>query len=185
MNTNLSERSFIPYPTNRVVGTIADAAHADAAVAALVKAGFERQSIDALSGDEGLSRLDPAGTEHGVLERLQRSLIRTGSPAEEYRYLMHHVEDVRAGRVVIMALAPGREARTVAADILNAHDAEFVGFYGRWAWRGLAPSRTHPDAEDATEARARAGQPEDMPRLFVEAWNGRDPDACVAIRLAQ
>ena len=39
-----------------------------------------------------------------------------------------------------MALAPEREGRTVAADILNAHGAEFVGFYGRWAWQGLQPS---------------------------------------------
>ena len=137
MDTNPTERNFIPYPTNRVVGTIADAQRADSAVTALVEAGFDRQSIDVVHGDEDLSRLDPTGAEHGVLERLQRALIRTGGPAEEYKHLMHHVEDVRAGRFVIMVLAPEREQRTVAADILNAYGAEFVGFYGRWAWQGL------------------------------------------------
>ena len=140
MDTKSTERGFIPYPTNRVVGTIADAEHADAAVKALVEAGFDRHSIDVLHGEEDLSRLDPTGAEHGVLERLQRAVIRTGGPVEEYKHLMHHVEDVRAGRWVIMVLAPKREARTVAGDILSVHGAEFVGFYGRWAWEGLTPS---------------------------------------------
>ena len=38
---------------------------------------------------------------------------------------------------VIMVLAKEREKRNVAADILNSHGAEFVGFYGRWAWQSL------------------------------------------------
>jgi len=137
MKIKTTELTFIPYPTNRVVGTIADEAHASAAVEALVQAGFDRHSLDVLHGEEDLSRLDPTGSEHGVLERLQRALLRTGRPVEEYRHLMHHVEDVRAGRWVVMVPAPEREARTIAADILNAHGAGFVGFYGRWAWVGL------------------------------------------------
>ena len=84
MDTDRTKRNFIPYPTNRVVGTIAHAEHAAAAVNALLEAGFDRQSIDVLHGDKDLSRLDPTGAEHGVLERLQRALIRTGAPAEEY-----------------------------------------------------------------------------------------------------
>ena len=139
MATNAIEGGFIPYPTNRVVGTIADAEHADAVVQALVNAGFERGAIDVLHGEEGLNRLDPTGAGHGVLERLQRAVIRTGAPAEEYRYLTHHVEDVRDGRFVIMVLAPERDKRTIVADILDANGAEFVGFYGKWAWQGRNP----------------------------------------------
>lgn len=129
---------FIPYPTSHVVGTIADAKRADAAVEALVGAGFERPSLAVLHGEDGLRRLDPTGAQHGVLERLQRALIRIGARAEEYRHLMRHVDDVRAGRRVVMVPAPKTEARAVAADILNAYGAESVGFYGRWAWHGLA-----------------------------------------------
>ena len=180
MDTNPPERSFIPYPINRVVGTIADAKHSDAAVKALVDAGFDRDSIDVLHGADDLSRLDPTGAEHGILERLQRALIRTGGSAEEYKHLMHHVEDVRAGRFVIMILAPEREGRTVAADILNAHGAEFVGFYGRWAWQALTAS-SGPAAAGITDAHAFAGRPEDVPGLFVEAWNKRDPDALASL----
>ena len=52
-------RDFIPYPTNRVVGTIADADKARAAIDALLQAGFDREHIDILHGEEDLQRLDP------------------------------------------------------------------------------------------------------------------------------
>ena len=181
MDSNASDRDFIPYPTNRVVGTIADAEHAGAAVTALVGVGFDRQFIDVLHGDEDVNRLDPTGTAHGVLERLQRALIRTGGPAEEYKHLMHHVQDVRAGRFVIMVLAPERERRTIAADILDRHGAEFVGFYGKWAWRGFTPTSVPAVADRSSDADGYAARPEDIPRLFAEAWNRRDPDALASL----
>ena len=180
MDGNRTEGGFIPYPTNRVVGTIADADQTDAAVAALVNAGFERESIDVLHGEQDLSRLDPQGTQHGILERLQRALIRTGGPAEEHRHLLHHADDLRAGRFVVMVLAPERDRRTVAGDILDAHGAEFVGFYGRWAWTGR-PSERRPAAHPLAGSDARAGTPDVIPRLFVEAWNRRDPDALASL----
>ena len=181
METDTTERGFISYPTNRVVGTIADAAHADTAINALVEAGFNRESIDVLHGEEDVSRLDPTGAEHGLLERLQRALIRTGGPVEEYKHLTHHVEDIRAGRFVIMVLAPAREQRIVAADILNANGAEFVGFYGRWAWQGLTQDSSAARADTVTAAHPYAARPEDIPRLFMEAWNRRDPDALASL----
>ena len=137
----MNQTRFIAYPTNHVVGTIADATRADAAVEALADAGFERPSLVVLHGADGLLRLDPTGAQHGVLERLQRALIRLGAPAEEYRHLLRHVDDVRAGRRVVMVPAQGTEARAVAADILNAYGADAVGFYGRWAWQGLGGDR--------------------------------------------
>ena len=55
-----------------------------------------------------------------------------------FKSLSRHAEDVRAGRFVIMVLAEEREKRNLAADILNSHGAEFVGFYGKWAWQSMA-----------------------------------------------
>ena len=63
--------------------------------------------------------------------------VRVLGPAEESKYLSRHVEDLRAGRFVIMVLAPEPEKRKLAARILNAHDGEFVGFYGPWSWQSL------------------------------------------------
>jgi uncharacterized protein (TIGR02246 family) len=68
---------------------------------------------------------------------------------------------------VIMVLMKRRVQRTVAADILHQHGAEFVGFYGRWAWEGLP----------ASTQRA----PQDIPALFARAWNTRNADALASL----
>lgn len=151
---------FVPYPTNCVVGTVGDAGAAGTAIDALLQAGFHREDIDILHGEKDVQRLDPAT--HGFLAQFQRTLIRTFE-LEEFKHLTHHLEDVRAGRFVIMVLTKRRVQRIVAADILNRNGAEFVGFYGRWAWEDLsAPAQTSP---------------EDVPASFARAWNARDPDA--------
>jgi hypothetical protein len=131
---------FVNYPTNRVVGTIADATQARAAIEALLHAGVEREAIDVLHGEKGLHRLDVSGVEHGFLAQFQRTMIRLAGPAEEYAHLRHHVEDVRAGRFVIMVLANDQDRRDLVARILNAHSAEFIGFYGTWAWTSMSGS---------------------------------------------
>jgi uncharacterized protein (TIGR02246 family) len=159
-------RSFIAYPTNRVVGTIGGAGEAREAIEALVRAGFDEADVDVLHGEEDLHRLDPTGAEHGFFARFQRTLIRT-LEHEEFQQLTHHVEDVRAGRFVIMVLAKRRVQCIVAADILHRYGAEFVGFYGRWAWKELpAIAQTSP---------------EDIPVLFARAWNDRDPTALASL----
>jgi uncharacterized protein (TIGR02246 family) len=178
--TTTERRDFIPYPTNRVVGTVAVAKDARAAVNALLLAGFDRQDIDILHGEADVHRLDPTGEEHGFLAQFQRTLLRTAGPAEEYKHLRHHVEDVRAGRFVIMVLARERDQRTRAADILNAHGAEFVGFYGRWAWQGLSPEVAVSRAEAGVGDQL-AMRPEQIVSLFAEAWNKRDPDALASL----
>ena len=133
--------AYIAYPTNRVVGSIVDPKHAQAAIEALLQVGFARQDIDILHGEEDLHRPDPTGAEHRFLAQFQRTLIRT--LGDEYKHLQHYVEDVRAGRCVIMVLAKTRDKREAAADILGAHGAESIEFYGRWAWQSLEP---HPAA---------------------------------------
>ena len=70
-------RDFIPYPTNRVVGSVGDVVKAREAVAALLRAGLDQKAIDVLHGEEDLHRLDPTGAEHGFLAQVQRTVIRT------------------------------------------------------------------------------------------------------------
>lgn len=155
-------RNFIAYPTNRVVGTVGDDDKAKAAIDALLRAGFDRQDIDILHDEKDLKRLDPTGADHGFFAQFQRTLIRA-LDLEEFKHLTHHVDDVRAGRFVIMVLAKRRAQRIVAADILHRHGAEFVEFYGRWACEDL------PSTAQRT--------PEEIPALFAQAWNERDPTA--------
>jgi uncharacterized protein (TIGR02246 family) len=159
-------RNFIRYPLNRVVGTVGDAGKAGAAVEALLRAGFNREDIDILHGEEDLQRLDPTGVEHGFLAQFQRTLIRTFE-LEEFKQLTHHVEDVRAGKFVIMVLTKRRLQRMLAADVLHQHGAEFVEFYSRWACEELPASAQ--------------SSPEDIPMLFARAWNERNPDALACL----
>jgi hypothetical protein len=146
MSTPAHRDDFIAYPTNRVAGTIDDAAAARRAVEALTAAGFARDAIDVLHGEQDLHRLDPSGGEHGVFAQLQRALIR-GAAGSEIKRLNYHVDDVRAGKSVIMVLAPDGRARAAAANILHAHGAEFVGFYGRWAYEALPSAAATPQSQ--------------------------------------
>ncbi len=167
MKTASADRTdFISYPTNRVVGTVGDDSRAREAIDALLRAGFEREAIDILHDEKDLKRLDPTGSQHGFLAQFQRTLIRAFD-LEEFKHLTHHVEDVRAGRFVIMVLTKRRVQRILAADILHQYGAEFVGFYGRWAWEGLP----------ATAQRS----PQDIPALFARAWNDRDADMLASL----
>jgi uncharacterized protein (TIGR02246 family) len=159
-------RDFIRHPTNRVVGTVADSEKAREAVDALIRAGFKVQDIDVLHGDEDLHRLDPTGAQHGFLAQVQRTVIRTFD-LNEFKHLTHIVEDVQAGRFVIMVLAKRSDQRLAAGDILHKYGAEFVGFYGRWAWTDLPALGKYT--------------PADVPELFARAWNTRDPDALAAL----
>ena len=161
-----ARRDFIPYPTNRVVGTVTNAGQAREAIGALLQAGFQQQDIDLLQGEEGLRRLDETGAEHGFLAQFQRTVIRTFD-LDEFKHLSHHVEDIRAGRCVLMVLTKRQAQRGVAAEILHQHGAAFVGFYGRWAWADLPPNRQN--------------SPEDIPVAFAQAWNARDPDALASL----
>jgi hypothetical protein len=157
---------FIAYPTNRVVGTIADLTKARAAIEALLHVGFAQHDIEILHGEEDLHRRDP---EHRFLAQFQRTLSRKLAEykhlrlGEEFEHLRHFVDDVRAGRCVVMVLAKKRDKREIAAGILCTHGAKFVEFYGRWSWQELephplldpTPGRTYEAQLDGTATRVR------------------------------
>jgi hypothetical protein len=128
---------FIPYPMDRVVGTMADTAQARAAIEALLQRGVDPAHIDVLYGESGLHRLDPDGAEHGFWARFQRTLIHTIAVNEESSHLRHHVEDLRSGRILIMVLVSEGHTREDIAETLSANGAAHIGFFGKWAWEAL------------------------------------------------
>ena len=128
---------FIPYPTNRVVGTIADSTQARAAIEALLERGVDPERIDLLYGETGLHRLDPDGAEHGFWARFQRTLINTLAINAESSHLARHVEDLAAGHFVVMVLASDVGTREEIAETLRAGGAKHVGFFGPLAWQAL------------------------------------------------
>jgi molybdenum cofactor biosynthesis MoaF-like protein len=145
--------AFIAYPTNRVVGSIADPKRAQEAIEALLGVGFAREDIDILHGEDDLHRPDKSGNEGRFLSQFQRTLVHT--LADEHKHLRHYIDDVRAGRSVIMVLAKRRGRRETAADILGSHGAEAVEFYGRWAWHALEPHAVVPSDDSPDPASGR------------------------------
>ena len=129
---------FIPYPINRVVGTMLDGRRARAAIEALLQRGVDPAHIDVLYGESGLHRLDPEGAEHGFWARFQRRLINTLAVNEESSHLRQHAEDLRAGRIVIMVLVTEHHTRQEIGETLSAHGADHVGFFGKWTMEALA-----------------------------------------------
>jgi hypothetical protein len=124
-NASPMDESFIAYPINRVAGTIADRADAEAAVEALLQAGIE-----------------------ALLARFHRSFIHVAGINEESAALEHHVNDLRAGRFVIMVRAKAAAERQIVAGVLDAHRATFIGFFGRSALRALERNDTATPAAD-------------------------------------
>jgi hypothetical protein len=138
----LQSDDFIAYPTNRVVATLADAGHTQAAVDDLLKAGFAREDIDVLNCEADIHRPPPAGSENRFAQ-VHRTLTRTVS--DEYKHLRHYVEDLRSGRCVVMVLAKKPDRRETAANILSTHGADAIEFFGRWSWQELEGHPALPD----------------------------------------
>src|SRR5262245_56192553 len=145
--------AFIAYPTNRVVGSIADPERAQEAIEALLGVGFAREDIDILHSEEDLHRADKSGNDRRFLSQFQRTVVHT--LADEHKHLSHYVDEVRAGHSVIMVLAKKRGRRETAADILGSHGAAGIEYYGRWAWHALEPHAVAPSDDSPDPAAGR------------------------------
>lgn len=128
--------AFLTYPTNKLIGVIADAPQAKAAIETLHVAGFAEDRVDLLCGPEGMRRLDVSGKAHGVLARLYRFIEGFGDM--EHYHLKRYEQELLAGHVVIAVKARDQESREQARQILKTHDGYFINFYGRWHVEGLA-----------------------------------------------
>jgi hypothetical protein len=123
-------RAFLTYPTNKLIGVIADAPHAKAALEALNGAEFAEDQVDLLRGPEGARRLDVSGKEHGVLARLCRFIEGFGDM--ECPHLKRYEQELLAGHCVVTVEARAHECREQARQIMKTHDGCFVNFYGCW-----------------------------------------------------
>ena len=71
----------------------------------------------------------------------------------------------------------------MTTDILNADDAEFIGFYGSGPGKDsrLRQKCLRPREHTQLQATPSASTPDTVPSLFVEAWNRRDPDSLASL----
>lgn len=115
-------------PHHRVVAGMPGLDEAAAAIGDLVARGVAKDEIYVLCGEEGLRRLDPTGTHHGLKGRIIRAggLLPTDEVLEEY------AEHLERGGVLVSVPARDDEERNRSQDALRAHGASAMRYYGFW-----------------------------------------------------
>jgi hypothetical protein len=130
----LAPRGLFPYKS--VVAVIDDAAYLEAAVHALVDAGFAEADVGILSGEAGVQMIDAKGERKGLLARLFRIVDRLG---EEHEHTARHVAALEAGGFVVVVAAPDDGAKARAHAALATHGGHFINYYSHWQTEELAP----------------------------------------------
>ena len=129
---------LIAYPTNKVIGIIDKAQDAEAAVHDLRRAGFTRDKIRVLTGEQGAHRIDPTGDRHGLLAQILRSTQRVLG-RYEIPHATRHEEEMLAGHFGIGITVEDKEDREKALRILESHHGHFINFYGPLVMEMLKP----------------------------------------------
>jgi hypothetical protein len=138
-----SERRFINYPTNQLLGVLDSPEESDGAMAELMARGVPAEDVLQLSGPEGAARLDGIGTSSGLLPRLLRA-VQFMTMDQMPDFLLYETA-IRAGRTVLAVRVRGAERRALVIDVLTRHGAHFLNLYARFAteeisrWRGPEP----------------------------------------------
>ena len=118
-------------------------AEADAAVEALLAAGFEPAKIERFAGADDAAAFDASGRRRGLRGRLYRLI--EFSWADQAPDFAWYEAALREGRVVLSVRTRGQEQLKQAADIVLAQGGHFVNHFGWFAtqelarWRGKEP----------------------------------------------
>jgi hypothetical protein len=133
----VSDEDLLIYPTEKVVGVIADREQLDAVHAALDERGVGQDRIEVLCGDQGQERLDPDADQQGAFGKMIRTVQKAlGDEAIRLEKLNQALE---AGHYVIKVGlseeedddAREQEKQSIGA-ALRGVGATKVAFYGQY-----------------------------------------------------
>ncbi len=124
------------FPYNTVVGVIDDAESLEMAVQTLAAAGFAESSVQVLSGERGVERIDARGERKGILARIFRLVDALGSERE---HTERHVEELRAGHFLVLVQTTDDAGKARARDALTAQGGHYINYYSRWTTEQLTP----------------------------------------------
>jgi hypothetical protein len=116
---------------------------AEAAVDALVAAGFDSTRIETFKGPDDATAFDASGRRRGLVGRLFRIL--EFSWADQAPDFAWYEAAVREGRIVLSARVRGQSNVNAATEIVTAHGGHFVNHFGWFEtqelarWRGKEP----------------------------------------------
>jgi hypothetical protein len=124
---------FLTYPKNKVIALLDDTGSVRCALTDLVRAGFDKEGIDVLSGPEGAARLDVDGRQHGFKARIYRLVERVSDTSE---WLQRHADHIAQGGFGVTVPAD-KTRKTQAAEILGRHGAHDRAYFGKAHWETI------------------------------------------------
>ena len=137
METNSPNKQSVQlsYPTDKLVAIIDAMPDAEQARQELLEAGF---APDAIGVQHGTRAAEPTVhyTDFDPFPHLAR-LLHVGSI--EHEQAVVYEQALRQGQSVIAVYAPKAEARERALGIIEAHNAHYINFYGKWVIEALKP----------------------------------------------
>ena len=121
---------FTPQPIRSVTARMDDLDDLIVAMRALKAAGFSEDDASVFMGEEGLSKLDLHGENHGILARVIRALE---SLTAEERANLECETALKEGCLFVCVSTDGSDEQKAAVNqILKDHNARNLSFFGRW-----------------------------------------------------
>lgn len=131
----------IQYPTNNVLAVLDTAGQTRNAVEALERGGFLESEIGVSSGAELADRLSETTGRSGFADMAMRFSAMLGLPNEEAGAKARYEQAMWDGHYVVAVLVPTDERKEQARQILAAHGARDLGYFGRFVIERLRPHR--------------------------------------------
>lgn len=130
VNPDPHAEGFTPQPIRSVTARVDDLGDVIAAIRALEAVGFAEDDTSVFMGEEGLSKLDLHGENHGMLARGIRALELL--TAEE-RANLECETALKEGCLFVCVSTDGSDAqRATVSQILKDHKARNLKYFGRW-----------------------------------------------------
>ena len=118
----------VHYPTSHLLAVLRDQQTAEQATQALHDAGFV--DVEVFSGQHALRAIKVTEQQESPLSRAWEQLSRVLS--DEAGARQEYLEALGQGHAVLLVYAPHWEQVDQAADVLKAHQAHAIRFFGRW-----------------------------------------------------
>jgi hypothetical protein len=130
VNPDPHAEGFTPQPILSVTARLDDLGDVIAAIRALKAAGFSDDDTSVFMGEEGLSKLDLHGENHGMLARAVRALE---SLTAEERVNLDCEAALKEGCIFVCVSTDGSDKQKATVNqILKDHNARNLSFFGRW-----------------------------------------------------
>ena len=137
MSSVFSEEDFKTYLSNKVVCFVESETEVEAIERELMNSGFEDSSTEVLSGEKGLSMLDPDGEESGffgkVFRKLQKAVIR-----QDRLFFEESKENLKNGNYLFVASAEDKDKKEKATKILENNGGTGIRDFGNFTIERLS-----------------------------------------------